>query len=781
LDASRPTNQWSYTLVNPVPTVALSSPANGTYLLAPANVTLRADATDNDDTIARVEFYVGASKLGEGTATPYAITWTNVPVGTYTLRAVATDNSGLMATSAPVRLFVISSPPVALTRGPYLQSGTPTSGVVRWRTDAAADSLVHYGPDPAHLTNVAELSLAATEHIVRLDNLQPDTQYFYAIGSSSQTLAGGPDLDGANFWFKTSPLAGTRKPTRFWVLGDSGTATYGATQKRDQGNVRDAYYRFAATNGPADLWLMLGDNAYNSGQDSEYQVALFDMYPATLRNLFLWPTIGNHESSQSFTATDFPYLHMFTLPQNGEAGGVPSGTQKYYSFDYANLHFVCLDSMTSGRTTNTAMAQWLREDLAATVQDWTIVYFHHPPYTKGSHNSDAETELIEIRQNLIPILESYGVDLVLSGHSHAHERSYLLNGHYGLSTTLTSAMKIDAGDGREDGTGAYRKNALGQGVVYSVTGSSGQISGGALNHPAHFVSLNELGSLVVDVVSNRLDARFLTDKGETTDHFTLLKPAFVGQAAPIIVSDPASRTNVPGASVSFVVQAAGDKPLAYQWRLNGASVAGATGATLTLGNVQLTQQGAYDVVVTNNFGAVTSRVAMLVLNTPPLAGADTIFRPAGQGMMIEVASLLANDTDPDGDALSIAAVSPASSHGATVVLNGTVITYTPPANFNALDTFTYTLADTRGATATGLVTVVPDNLMELVGAHLVSGKQFELSLTAPAYQSYTLLFAPSVTGPWTIATNWLAVPFNRILQFSAPAPGTSGFYQLRSP
>jgi hypothetical protein len=179
--------------------------------------------------------------------------------------------------------------------------------------------------------------------------------------------------------------------------------------------------------------------------------------------------------------------------------------------------------MTSGRTTNTAMVRWLIDDLAAATADWIVVFFHHPAYTRGNHNSDNETELIEIRQNILPILEANGVDLVLCGHSHALERSYLLHGHYGSSGTITDAMKVNGGDGRETGTGAYRKNAAGEGVVYMVAGSSGQITGGQLNHPANFISLNELGSLVIDVVSNRLDVNFLATNGVTRDQFTLLK------------------------------------------------------------------------------------------------------------------------------------------------------------------------------------------------------------------------------------------------------------------
>ena len=86
-------------------------------------------------------------------------------------------------------------------------------------------------------------------------------------------------------------------------------------------------------------------------------------------------------------------------------------------------------------------------------------------------------------------------------------------GQYGFSHTLRPARIRDTGDGREDGTGAYRKNERGEGVVYTVAGSSGQITGGSLNHPAHFLSLNELGSMIIDVSSNRLDAIFLATNG----------------------------------------------------------------------------------------------------------------------------------------------------------------------------------------------------------------------------------------------------------------------------
>ena len=79
--------------------------------------------------------------------------------------------------------------------------------------------------------------------------------------------------------------------------------------------------------------------------------------------------------------------------------------------------------------------------------------------------------------------------------------------------------------GRADSTGAYLKSPSdqGAGAVYIVAGCSGQITGGALNHPAMFTSLNQLGSVVIDVDGSRLDARFLRETGEIDDYFSIIK------------------------------------------------------------------------------------------------------------------------------------------------------------------------------------------------------------------------------------------------------------------
>ena len=434
-------------------------------------------------------------------------------------------------------LELVSGASVAVTRGPYLQLGTPDSIVVRWRTSSPVIGRVEFGTAPGAVTGTVQESSARTDHEVRLAGLTPATVYYYSIGTPTQTLAGD-----STFRFRTSPPRGSTRPTRVWVVGDSGTADANAR------SVRDAYSSFTGSR-ETDLWLMLGDNAYNDGLDHEYQAAVFNTYPAMLRRTVLWPAYGNHDGYGADSASNTgPYYDIFTLPEAGEAGGVASGTEAYYSFDYANIHFVALESFETDRSPGGPMLTWLRADLAANTQPWVIVFFHHPPYSKGSHDSDWEIELVEMRQNALPILESFGVDLVLAGHSHAYERSFLIDRHYGDSSTFNATMKTDGGNGRSDGSGAYRKPTYGmaphQGAVYVVAGTSGKISGGTLDYPAMYRSEAVLGSLVLDVDGNRLDVTFVDNAGGRRDWFTIEKGTGGGPApSPAYGGTPA---NLPG-------------------------------------------------------------------------------------------------------------------------------------------------------------------------------------------------------------------------------------------
>ena len=179
-----------------------------------------------------------------------------------TLSANALENTDTaLSNSAPNTQRAVSS----VTRGPYLQMASSSSMTIRWRTSTATDSEVRAGTSANNLSKIERSSTQTTEHEIRLTDLTPNTTYYYSIGSSSSVLG-----SGTSYFFKTPPTTGSRNPTRIWVIGDSGTAN------SDAEAVYDAYRTLTGT-AYTDLWLMLGDNAYNTGTDTEYQQAVFDL------------------------------------------------------------------------------------------------------------------------------------------------------------------------------------------------------------------------------------------------------------------------------------------------------------------------------------------------------------------------------------------------------------------------------------------------------------------------------------------------------------------------
>ncbi|MBL9077482.1 MAG: metallophosphoesterase family protein [Planctomycetes bacterium] len=417
--------------------------------------------------------------------------------------------------------LAVGPEPVTITRGPYLQNGTATGGVVRWRTDQPTATQLWLGPTAANLQPVHFDATLRTDHAAPVGGLSPETTYHYAVGDDTGVLPGqlSPQT------LRTLPPPGAVRPLRVWAVGDAGIGWL------PQYAVREAYAAFVGTQ-PADVLLFLGDNAYFVGTDAEYQVGVFDAYRRELATTFAWSTLGNHDAVFVDTAAQTgPYYDVFTHPTAGEAGGVPSGTEAYYSFDRGHVHFVCLDSQDSDRSATGPMATWLAADLAAaTAARWVVAFFHHPPYSAGSHDSDDPLDsggrMRDMREVVLPLLEAFGVDLVLSGHSHVYERSRLLDGHYGDRTTLQPAMLLDRGDGADAGDGHYAKAATGpaphQGTIYVVAGSAGQTAAGPLDHPVMQVAVADLGSLVLDFDGDRLDARFV-GLGGIADHFTLQK------------------------------------------------------------------------------------------------------------------------------------------------------------------------------------------------------------------------------------------------------------------
>lgn len=444
-------------------------------------------------------------------------------------------------------------PPSVLTRGPYLQVGSKTEITIRWRSDIVTNSRVTVGTTFGTYTITVDSATTTTEHIVRVTGLLPDTRYYYTIGSTTETL----QATNTNY-FLTLPDA--NRKLRFSAIGDCGNAS------GNQVDTKNALLAYVGTN-DIDATILLGDNAYSSGTDAEFQLEFFDIYKNDLlRNKKVYPAPGNHDYGNSSANTantgstpvlSMPYHRMFSVPSNGEAGGVASNSKSYYSFDVGDVHFLSLDSYGKENANSTKLydtlgtqAIWVKNDLAANTKRWTIVYFHHPPYTKTSHDSDAESaDLGVMRENFVRILERYGVDLILCGHSHGYERSYLLKNYYKASAAGASLLEADFNiashtalgtnqNAKYDGTAnscAYKYNSgqYNHGSMYVVAGSAGQLGGTSTGYPHNamfYSNATQGGSLYFEVDSNRLDAKFISYSGTGVtvapvirDQFTIFK------------------------------------------------------------------------------------------------------------------------------------------------------------------------------------------------------------------------------------------------------------------
>ncbi len=401
-------------------------------------------------------------------------------------------------------------------REPYLQMMSSDAVTLRWQSEKKYSGVVRYGLKPDQLTNTLKEKETGEEHELRLSGLIPATKYFYSAGDGFKN-----NFNGKDFWFKTAPLTkeNSDESVRFWVTGDQGYPNIIQTQVRDAMlNWVQKNSRSIEKNPAIDLWLTTGDNAYRSGSNEQFQAGFFAPYKTILRNTPVWPVYGNHDSRR------WVFFDIFSFPEKAQSGGVASGSEHYYSFDYANIHFVMLDTQESSLDIDGKMLSWLKRDLQQTKQQWLIVSFHHPPYTKGTHDSDNKRDsggrLIEVREKLLPLLETAGVDLVLSGHSHMYERSELINCHYDESSTFKKSM-IKATNNK------YKKKTNGimgnSGTIYTVIGSSSKVDVGPLNHPAMPYSLQEAGSMIFDVKQNKLNAFFINKDGKVKDRFEIVK------------------------------------------------------------------------------------------------------------------------------------------------------------------------------------------------------------------------------------------------------------------
>ena len=416
-------------------------------------------------------------------------------------------------------------------RKPYLQKLSYQEVTIKFRLKNSLNAKVFWGENLNDLNFSKSSSLSTTDHSILVDNLKPKTKYFYKVQADGESALGD-----STYYFITAPKVGTPSKFSFWSIGD-------LYPGQPQQAVLDGFLKFR-NNKYTNLFLSVGDNVYCGGTDDCYQSNFFDVYQNApiMHQAGLFPSTGNHDYDSNTRIVDspgMPYYSIFDLPSKGEMGGVPSNSEGYFSYNYANVHFVVLESHAVGKDNkrlfepDNIQLNWLKDDLTQNKQDWTIVYFHYPLYTKGSYDSDAVSDLIKLRETLAPIFDQFKVDLVLTGHSHTMERSKPTLNHYGLSNTFQAATHQP-----QNSSGAYNGTVNScpyffdqtqpnkSGVIYVTNGASGATgrpSGFGHLEMMQFDKKDKVGSFFAEVDGNKLVGKFIDDQGEVMDHFTVFK------------------------------------------------------------------------------------------------------------------------------------------------------------------------------------------------------------------------------------------------------------------
>ena len=302
----------------------------------------------------------------------------------------------------------------ALARSPYLQRVTAHDAVVVWTSLAGDSASVRVeSPDGSgQMTFPAAIDASAKatptekgptflpaepdtrQWTAAVSGLEPDTTYCYTVLQDGQPATAPAPL-------KSAPATGTAGHVQFVVFGDSGGG----------GSDQSALLQQIETV-PFDFMIHTGDIAYDHGTLPEFEARFFRVYAPLLASRPMFPASGNHEYD---TADALPVRQVFGLPENGG----PDGVERWYSYDWGDVHFVVLDTERSGPE----QAAWLEADLAAHQLPWTIVYGHKPPHSSGEHGDDPG-----FNQWFVPILQAHHVQLVLSGHDHDYERFHPIDG-----------------------------------------------------------------------------------------------------------------------------------------------------------------------------------------------------------------------------------------------------------------------------------------------------------------------------------------------------------------
>ena len=386
---------------------------------------------------------------------------------------------------------------VTTTRYPYIQNVSNDRVSILWATLESGLGVVEYSSDGINFNSTAATPRPFTagesgapldfvQYESTLTGLQPSTDYVYRVSVSGGSVAAGGETR-----FRTSGPG----PFNFVVLGDSGIA----------GDDQMAIAQKIFAEKPAFV-IHTGDVVYLPGgavgtSIDLYQRNYFNYYCATMSSAPFFPTPGNHDFGPALT----PYLSVHSVPGDSTP---PADRGRYYSYDWGNVHFVSLDahgSLADAVNSGGLMLQWLADDLRSTKHFWRVVYFHYPPFSAGPNMNDPHSALV--RQYLLPILEKYGVQVVLGGHEHSYQRS--------------RPMRNSNFVAPEAGT-TYIASGGGGASLYAVYGGYPMVAFGQSAH--HY--------LRAEVRGTRLTFHAIRNDGVEFDTYTIAP-------APLLADDPA--------------------------------------------------------------------------------------------------------------------------------------------------------------------------------------------------------------------------------------------------
>ncbi len=362
-------------------------------------------------------------------------------------------------------------------REPYLQNYTHEGAIhllftVKYPTQVR----VYYGNHKTSLSLHSSDLMVREDHDLVLKHLKPDIEYFYKIEAFDRKRGWLPLHEGLKSFVTPNHLPFNHEFSA-WILGDPGTykaSNFQKLFKNTEKNILNSLESFDKD--LPDMVFTLGNNAYHNGSKEDFDRAFFGVFGDLMQKIPFYPLFGKHdfgniEEKQVYSVScpepKGVFFDLFHLPEEGDAGGIASKTEAYYSVDYRSVHFVVLDTM--GLQCNLEeMMNWLDKDLA-TVPDekWTIILSHHPiteRFFKNPKKLDHIFQDVENRykSRLMKIIDKYKVDFMISGHYHRYQRTFPL-----IQGDIRSSFNIRVS---EANAARYER---GEGTIFMVAGTSG--------------------------------------------------------------------------------------------------------------------------------------------------------------------------------------------------------------------------------------------------------------------------------------------------------------------